>query len=140
MDSCCIFRLAFGCCPLQTLVEIVIFSIFNGKKQRKRARNLQKKFANNMFFKFAPKRWLTVLFPKKWAFSLKTQKMTILTSVWVLRTTNAGRNIQQTALSSSNIFFTKKHEKKFFRNKRSILDGTLNSWVQNIQNLKISSS
>ena len=29
---CCIFRPAFGCCKLQTLVEIVIFSIFHGKK------------------------------------------------------------------------------------------------------------
>ena len=26
--GCCVFRKAFGCCPLQTLVEIVIFSVF----------------------------------------------------------------------------------------------------------------
>ena len=54
--ECCIFWPAFGCCALQTLVEIVIFSIFSAK----RARNLQQIFAKNMFFKFTPKCWSTV--------------------------------------------------------------------------------
>ena len=47
--ACCIFRPAFGCCALQLLVEIVIFSVFNGKKPKK-ARNLQQNFTKNMFF------------------------------------------------------------------------------------------
>ena len=34
VDMCCIFWPAFGCCPLQTLVEIVIFSVFSAKKQQ----------------------------------------------------------------------------------------------------------
>ena len=33
--GCCIFRPAFGCCALQTLVEIVIFSIFVAKNLKK---------------------------------------------------------------------------------------------------------
>ena len=37
---CCIFRPAFGCCALQTLVEIVIFSVFAAKNLKK-ARILQ---------------------------------------------------------------------------------------------------
>ena len=49
-DNCGIFWPAFGFCALQTLVEIVIFSDFNGKKQKKNARNLQQNFAKNMFF------------------------------------------------------------------------------------------
>ena len=32
---CCIFWQAFGCCALQALVEILIFSIFCAKKQKK---------------------------------------------------------------------------------------------------------
>ena len=30
--ECCIFQPAIGCCALQTLVEIVIFSVFYAKK------------------------------------------------------------------------------------------------------------
>ena len=51
-------------CAFQTLVEIVIFSVFNSKKLKK-ARNLKQNFAKNMFFKFAQRHWLTVVFPKK---------------------------------------------------------------------------
>ena len=40
-------------------------------KKAKKARNLQQIFAKTCFFKFAPERWLTVLFPKKWAFFSK---------------------------------------------------------------------
>ena len=58
--KCCIFRPAFGCCALQTLVEIVIFSIFAAKNPKK-ARNLQQIYAKNSFFKFAPERWSIVI-------------------------------------------------------------------------------
>ena len=46
------------------------FQRFCCKKPKKQeiCRNLQQIFAKNSFFKFAPKRWLTVLLPKKWAF------------------------------------------------------------------------
>ena len=44
IGKCCIFRPAFGCCALQTLVKIVIFSIFCAKKAR------QQIFAKNTFF------------------------------------------------------------------------------------------
>ena len=46
--ECCIFRPAFGCCVLQTLVVIVIFSIFAAKKLKK-ARILQQISAKNRF-------------------------------------------------------------------------------------------
>ena len=49
---CCIFRPAFGCCARQTLVEIVIFSVFCAKKCKKKARNLQQISAKNSFFLF----------------------------------------------------------------------------------------
>ena len=35
IDQCCIFRPALGCCALQTLVKIVIFSVFCAKKPKK---------------------------------------------------------------------------------------------------------
>ena len=70
-QGCCIFRPAFGCCALQTLVEIVIFSFFSAKKLKK-AINFQQIFAKNMFFKFAPERWSTVLFPKNTTQGCKT--------------------------------------------------------------------
>ena len=58
-------------------------------KKPKKARNLQQIWAKNSFFEFAPERWSTVLFPKKWAFS------SILTSVWSAQHSNAGQNIKQ---------------------------------------------
>ena len=67
-QHCCIFRPAFGCCPLETPVEIVFFSAFAAKNLKK-ARNLQQISIKNTFFCISPKRWLPVLFPKKWAFS-----------------------------------------------------------------------
>ena len=42
---CCIFRLAYGCCALQTLVKIVFFSFFALKTQK------SKKFAANFYKK-----------------------------------------------------------------------------------------
>ena len=45
---CCIFWPAFGCCPLQTLVETVIFSIFNDKKLKK-AKNFRKILQKSCF-------------------------------------------------------------------------------------------
>ena len=62
---CCIFQPAYGCCALQTLVEIVIFSVFcakNLKKQEICSKILQK----TCLFEFAPKCWSTVLFPSEW--------------------------------------------------------------------------
>ena len=44
---CCIFRPAFGCWALETLVEIVILSVFFCKKAKK-TRHLQQIFAKNM--------------------------------------------------------------------------------------------
>ena len=49
---CCIFRPAFGCCALQTLVKIVIFSIFSAKKLKKQdicSNFFCKKHAGRMF-------------------------------------------------------------------------------------------
>ena len=46
---CCIFLPAFGCCALQTLVEIVIFSVFAANNLKK-ARNLQQILAKNSYF------------------------------------------------------------------------------------------
>ena len=48
-DIRCIFRPAFGCCALQTLIETVIFSVFYAKKLKK-ARNLQQIFAKKQLF------------------------------------------------------------------------------------------
>ena len=64
--NCCIFWPAFGCCALQTLVEMAFFSIYCAKKLKK-ARNLQQNYAKHIFLKFAPKCWSTVLFPKNWS-------------------------------------------------------------------------
>ena len=58
----CIFWPAFGCCAPQTLVEIVIFSVLCSKKLKK-ARNLEKIFAKNKIFKFAPEPWSTIIQP-----------------------------------------------------------------------------
>ena len=69
-------------------------------KKAKKARNLKQNFAKNTFFKFAPERWSTVLFPKKSFFLQKMLKMTILTRVWGAQHPNAGRNIQH---ASANI-------------------------------------
>ena len=81
ITDCCIFRPAFGCCALQTLVEIVIFNVFAAKNLKK-ARNLQQILAKDSFF-----------------FNLhqnagRLLKMTILTSVWSAQHPNAGRNLQ----------------------------------------------
>ena len=59
MISCCIFPPAFGCCAPQTLVEIVIFSIFMQKAEK-----IFKKVTN--FIKisaFLPKQCWKWLFP-----------------------------------------------------------------------------
>ena len=52
---CCIFHPVSGCCAPQTLVDILIFIIFNYKKlkKRKKTRNLQQNLTKNSFFKFA---------------------------------------------------------------------------------------
>ena len=47
--------------PTSNAGEIVIFSVFT-------AENLKKQEFCNRFFKFAPKRWSTVLFPQKNSF------------------------------------------------------------------------
>ena len=46
MNSCRIFRPAFGCCTLQTLVEIVIFSVFAAKKLKKQEKEKAHFFGN----------------------------------------------------------------------------------------------
>ena len=80
---CCIFWPGFGCCALQTLVELVIFSGFFVQKKQEICSQILPK---THFFKFAPKRWLTVLFPKKLAFSLHQRKkvfQSILTPLYI---------------------------------------------------------
>ena len=62
-QGCCIFRPAFECCARQTLVEIVIFSVFAAKSVKK-ASNLQQ--ISCFFFTF---------------FAQKMLKTTISTSV-----------------------------------------------------------
>ena len=59
------YQPAFGCCAPQTLVKICFFNIFNGKKLKKgeKAKNLLQNLAKYRVFKFAPKRWSSVLFP-----------------------------------------------------------------------------
>ena len=47
--DCCIFRPAFGCCALQTLVEMTIFSIFTHFFLKK-ARNFQQILAKSRFY------------------------------------------------------------------------------------------
>ena len=56
--------IAFGCCAPQTLVKIFIFGIFCAKNmnKRKKVTNLVQNLAKKNF-KFAPKRWLSVLLP-----------------------------------------------------------------------------
>ena len=46
---CCIFQPAFGCCALETLVEIVIFSIFCAKKAKK-SKKFEAKFCKKHVF------------------------------------------------------------------------------------------
>ena len=58
---CCIFPPVFGCCALQILVEIVIFSAFCAKKPKKQE-IWRKVLQKTRFLKFAPERWSTVLF------------------------------------------------------------------------------
>ena len=64
---CWIFLTAFGCDTLQRLVEIFVFNIFNAKKlkKEKKRKKFAAKFYKKRFFKFAPKRWSSVLFPAK---------------------------------------------------------------------------
>ena len=67
---CCIFRPAFGVRSTQTLVEMVIFSLFAAKKLKKKQEICSKFLQKTVFFKFAPERWLTVLFPKMFTIPL----------------------------------------------------------------------
>ena len=46
---CCIFWPVIGCCALQTLVEMTIFSVF-AAKNLKNTKNLQQILAKNRFF------------------------------------------------------------------------------------------
>ena len=62
--SCCIFRPAFGCCALQTLVEKVIFSIFSAKNFKK-ARNLQQISAKKQVFYICTRTLVDCFIPKK---------------------------------------------------------------------------
>ena len=64
VHNSCIFQPAFGCCALQTLLAIVIFTVFSAKKLKKQeicSKFLQKTrlkfttdFSNKSVFKFAP--------------------------------------------------------------------------------------
>ena len=96
----------------ETLVEISIFNIFSHQKAKKmqKATNLKQNFAKKKI-NFAPKSWLSVLFPDKNVFcwilrqisclkklcliAQKMLKMKILTSFWSALHPKAGWNIQQ---------------------------------------------
>ena len=66
-----LFGPVFGCCSLQTLVEICLLIVFQAQKLK--SKKFASKFNKNGFFKFAPKRWSKVFFPEKNTFSvLKT--------------------------------------------------------------------
>ena len=122
--TCCIFRPAFGCCTPQTLVEIVIFSIFcakNLKKCKKRNKFGEKFGKKTGFFQFAPKLWLSVLFPdlfdQRFGSNLKKpffakfcskfvtfsifaclHKKRLKIKISTMRTPNTGQNIQHLLL------------------------------------------
>ena len=72
--TCCIFRPVFGCCALQKLVEIVNFSIFNSKKQKKKQEIWSKFLQKSHFFEFAPNRWSTVFYLFIYLFIRRKQK------------------------------------------------------------------
>ena len=88
---CCIFRPAFGCCALQTLVKIVIFSVFYAKNLKKQ--EICSKFLKKQFFLSLHQNAGRLFYSKK---------MSISTSVWSAQHPNAGWNIQQTSVSNSN--------------------------------------
>ena len=69
-NGCCIFWPAFGCCTPQTLVEIVIFSIFCKKAEKhKKVTNLQQNLAKKLFFfKVCTKTPVKCFIPEKIAF------------------------------------------------------------------------
>ena len=92
---CCIFRPAFGCYACQTLVKIVIFSVFcakNQKKPFKKARNLRQILAKNSFFCICTRTLVDCFTPKKWAFFSKNtvlstkscESLTILYNIWLI--------------------------------------------------------
>ena len=64
IDRCCIFRPAFGCCALKTLVEIDIFSVFAAKNIKK-ARILQQISVKNRFFLHFTKTLVSCFTPQK---------------------------------------------------------------------------
>ena len=102
IHACCIFWPAFGCCALQTLDEIVIFSVFNGKKLKKQE-IWSKILRKTRFLKFASKRWSTDILTsvwqffigKKWFFKEKAHFLGIKQSTSILVQT------------SKNVFFVK---------------------------------
>ena len=67
--QCCMFWSVFGCCTLQTLVEICFFNIYLYKKLKKGRKSkkidAKLKFYKNIFFKFALECWSKVFFSKK---------------------------------------------------------------------------
>ena len=91
--NCCIFQPAFGCCVLQALVEIVIFSVLTGKSYFFRNKTVdQGSGANskNLFFAKICCKFLAFFR----FFAAKMLKMNIWTSVRSAQHLNAGRNIQ----------------------------------------------
>ena len=73
--DCCIFWPAFGCCALQPLVKIVIFSVFAAKNLKK-ARNFNKfaaNFSKKHFFKLQQNAGGLFYSQKMSFFSLKTR-------------------------------------------------------------------
>ena len=83
ISVCFLFRPAFGCCALQTLVEVLILNVFCAEKLKKckKVRNLQQNSVKNGVLKFAPKSWSSVayfrdiVFSKtSYAFKLKKQR------------------------------------------------------------------
>ena len=60
--ACCIFRPAFGCYTLQTLIEIGDLCTWFDKME----------FSFFLYFEFVPKRWLRVLFQENMLSEVKT--------------------------------------------------------------------
>ena len=67
--TCFIFRPGFGCCALQTLVQILFFNVFCAKRlKRRKGKKFEAKFSKT---NFAPARWSMVLFLEKNKFSVE---------------------------------------------------------------------
>ena len=75
-------------------LSVVYFNQRFCAKKPKKSKKFAAKFCKKHIFKFAPERWPTVLFPKKWAFFLKN---TFLHHFWGNKTVDqhSGANLNK---------------------------------------------